>query len=64
MARCVNVIKNVNAGEKSEFKPLEGLDDDPRKIKFNRDQGDDDDLDITHELIVVKKGKKAYQSLF
>ncbi len=64
MARCVNVIKNVNAGEKSEFKPLEGLDDDPRKIKFNRDQEEEDDLNITHELIVVNKGKKAYQSLF
>jgi hypothetical protein len=54
----------VNAGEKSEFKPLEGLDDDPRKIKFNRDQEEEDDLNITHELIVVNKGKKAYQSLF
>ena len=54
----------MNAGEKSGFKPLEGLDNDPRKIKFNRDQEDDDDLDITHELIVVNKGKKAYQSLF
>lgn len=64
MARCVNVIKNVNAGGKSEFKPLEGLDDDPRKIKFNRDQEEEDDLNITHEMIVVNKGKKAYQSLF
>jgi hypothetical protein len=54
----------VNAGEKSEFKPLEGLDDDPRKIKFNRDQEEEDDLNINHELIVVNKGKKAYQILF
>ena len=50
----------MNSGKSSEFKPLEGLDDDPRKIQFNRNQEEDDDLDITHELIVVKKGKKAY----
>lgn len=32
--RCVNVLKQVKMGEKSEFKPLFGLDSDPRKIAF------------------------------
>jgi len=64
LARCVNIIKGVTAGEKSEFKPLEGLDDDPRKIRFNREEEEEDDLNITHELIVMNKGKKAYESLF
>ena len=38
LARCVNIIKNVNTGEKSQFKPLEGLDTDPRMIEFNKEE--------------------------
>lgn len=36
LARCVNIIKNIDAGEKSEFNPLVGLDTDPRMIGFNK----------------------------
>ena len=32
--RCVNVLKQVKMGEKSEFKPLFGLESDPRRINF------------------------------
>ena len=34
LARCVNVLKQVKLGEKSEFKPLKGIFNDPRSIQF------------------------------
>lgn len=58
LARCVNIIKNVNTGEKSQFKPLEGLDTDPRMIEFNKEEQEENDMNITHELIVVSKGRR------
>lgn len=32
LKRCMNVLKNVNSGPQSTFRPLEGIDDDPRSM--------------------------------
>ncbi len=59
--RCVNVLKQVKMGEKSDFKPLFGLDNNPRKIDFQKKESDDEDnpCDITEaDLTVLDKGKK------
>ena len=59
--RCVNVLKQVKMGEKSDFKPLFGLDTDPRKILFNKKDSDDEDnpCDITEaDLTVLNKGRQ------
>lgn len=60
--RCVNVLKQVKMGDKSDFKPLFGLDTDPRKINFQKkdsDNEEDNPCDITEaELTVLNKGRK------
>lgn len=59
--RCVNVLKQVKMGEKSEFKPLFGLESDPRRINFQKRESDDeeDQSDITvADITVVNKGRK------
>lgn len=64
LARCVNIIKNIDAGEKSEFNPLVGLDTDPRMIGFNKAEQEENDMDITHELIVLKEGRNKIENEF
>ncbi len=47
-------------GEKSEFKPIFGLDSDPRRIAFQKRESDEEDnqSDITEaEITVLNKGR-------
>jgi hypothetical protein len=61
------VLKNVNTGESTTFKPLQGLKDDPRSMGFSNKRetdSDDEDLnDITDAVITVpNKGRAAVEN--
>lgn len=63
LARCVNALKNVQIGTGSNFRPLEGLNSDPRNMGFNTRQEMDEDsdsgCDVTEaEIEILNKGKK------
>lgn len=62
--RCMNVLRQAGSDaitlpKQSAFQPLKGIDNDPRAINFNNDEGSDDDNDVTiADLVVLNKGKK------
>ena len=68
LKRCFNVLKQVNAGEEPRsFKPMQGIEADPRSIDWQDREGDisDTQSDITMaELVVLDKGKKRLEESF
>lgn len=58
LERCMQVLRQVN--RPGNFKPLQGIDSDPRTIHFQRgNDSDDDECNMTQaELVVLNKGKK------
>ena len=62
------MLKQVNAGEEPRsFKPMQGIEADPRSIDWQDREGDisDTQSDITMaELVVLDKGKKRLEESF
>ena len=59
LKRCMNVLKEVHSVPQSQFKPLEGVDNDPRRMVWDRNEDESEcESEITAaEIIVLNKGK-------